>query len=173
MWPDLPQAGKPMKITGTESNLIWRGKLQLGDQSVIYGDAHYIGLCAEFPIELLPFSGEDQGSGEVTVLLEAQEVRTYGDYEGHHVVVMGYGEDPKNSNRWKETELASARLSDKSNGRVEIPIRGEIPRYVSVRTRIDTEIPPGLYDEIVVRQLSILSKTHFGYPGFRPGRTRR
>jgi hypothetical protein len=40
-------------------------------------------------------------------------------------------------------------------------------RYFSVRVEVDTEVPPGLYDDFVFVSLSLKSTTHFADFGFR------
>jgi hypothetical protein len=147
-------------------DLIWRGHMQLGDEPGIYGDCDYMGLAVEIPIEVHPYPEKSQSSADsVTFIIEAAEVRVYGGYPGHPVSIFAFMAD--GHNRWSRRVLASGRLTNENGGHLRLLVEGEVPRFVSIRVEIDTTIPPGLYDEIVVRRLSMESTTHFGQLGFR------
>ena len=52
-----------------KDELIWQGRIHLGDEPGVYGDASYSGLCTERPIAVLPFdptgSEEEPKAGAV------------------------------------------------------------------------------------------------------------
>ncbi|HEV7450602.1 MAG TPA: hypothetical protein VGO16_04285 [Pseudonocardiaceae bacterium] len=51
---------------------------------------------------------------------------------------------------------ATARLKTADNNRKEVPVNLAgiaTPVFVSVRVRVDTTVPPGLYDDFVVTRL--------------------
>jgi len=156
----LVVGGKVIRLN-EDTDLLWRGRIQLGDEPGIYSDAQYAGLCLEFPVELLPYSGAFTTTGELTIIIEADEVQIYGGYEGHPVTVFGLF---ATGATWQRREIASGRLRSEH---LELALRSEIPRYVTVRIEINSQLPPGLYDEIIVNRLSVRSATHFGYLGFR------
>lgn len=58
--------------------------------------------------------------------------------------------------RFIETSLGTERLTSAGTNRQEITVNladKVSPMFVSVRVRIDTEVPPGLYDDFVVTRL--------------------
>jgi hypothetical protein len=148
-------------------DLLWRGRLQVGDEPGVYGDAQYAGLCLEFPIEVIPSSGEYQANGMVDVGVRASEVEVYKGFPGHPVELYGFSPDDNHPGTWKKVRLADGRLTTENGGVVVLPIRGCVPRYISLRVSSDSSTPPGLFDEIVVEELWLDSVTHYGYLGFR------
>jgi len=63
-----------------QDELIWQGKIHIGDEPGVYGDAFYSGLCAEHPVTMRPFPG---GSGEdINLILEAEDVHVFSGYAG-------------------------------------------------------------------------------------------
>jgi hypothetical protein len=143
------------------SDLVWRGRIQLGDEPGIYSDAQYGGLCLDLPVELFPYDGQNSANLEITV--EASEVKIYQGYKGHPVAVFGlYEHSP---GKWSRKLLAESELGN--SGKATLQIKGDAPRYICVRVQSNSELPPGLYDEVVVERLTIVSETHYGYLGFR------
>jgi hypothetical protein len=153
------------KTNKNVEDLLWRGRIQLGDEPGIYGDVQYAGFCIEFPIELHSFNSNS--SGNVKFIVEAKEVKVYEGYSGHQVTVFSYKRDTINKNKWNKYEVIKKRLTNKNKGRLELPISGIIPLYTSLRIEVDSELPPGLIDEFIVHRIAISSKTHYGYLGFR------
>jgi hypothetical protein len=156
----------------SEENLLWQGKLHLGDATAVYGDAPYVGLSIEFPLEVFPYPPDDQASDGVSILIEAEGVRVFPGYPGHLVTVIGYtGVQAENSSKppnWTEKVLAQGRLNDEDRKiELRLPSIDELPRFMSVRLRIDTTVAPGLYDELVLTRLALKSRTHYGFLGFR------
>lgn len=143
--------------------LIWAGRIHLGDDPGVYGDAAYAGLCTEFPITLTKFS---PGQDDIEFILTTAEVQVYDPYPGHKVIVIGYqkivaSEPP----RWEEVELATARI--KADTTKLRPSDTEDIRFFSIRVRIDTSVAPGLYDEFVLLRLSLQSTSHYASLGFQ------
>jgi hypothetical protein len=136
----------------------------LGDEPGVYADAYYCGLAVQFPVQLFPFLPNINSPANLTFLLEADEVQTFKGYPGHLVEVFAY-ERLRKRNHWHARLLKSGRLKKNS---IKIQLKGILPSpYMSVRVSVDTEVPPGLYDELVLRRLSQLSQTHYGLLGFR------
>ena len=151
----------------TPPNLIWQGRLHIGDEPGTYGDAYYVGTCVELPIELIPFSNQHEIQGELTIILKAEGVIPDRGYSGHNVIIINYEEKPPKSGCYEARTLAETRLISENSGEARLPLKGLIPRYISVRINIDTRVEPGLYLETVVTQLSIKSSSHYAYLGFR------
>lgn len=158
------------EMTMTNAEMIWQGRIHIGDEPGVYGDAEYSGLGTEFPFMIMS-SSDDSGSGEVTIILGVTDINTFDPYPGHQVTIVGHlPVDPSNPNGpWMETELGQGRLKQ-SDTEVEIPIdlsdSGNSPFYISARVKVDTTVRPGLYDEFVVLRLSMLSDDHEYFASF-------
>lgn len=168
-----------------KQEFVWQGRLHLGDEPGVYGDASYVGLSAELPITVTLV--EQGGSDMVKITLETGAVQTYGAYLGHHVTLKHYELDASQPpNHWKESILWQGRLKSSSGNnatdpsgskeRLEIPIDlagkmkpGE-PLFTSINVRVDTSVPAGLYDDFLIKRLSFQSDSHKYYAtfGFRP-----
>ena len=151
-------------MSNQTSELIWAGRIHLGDEPGMYGDAAYTGLVTEFPITLTKYGTEAQN--DIFLILSAQDVQVYEPYPGHQVTVVGYKEiadsDPPH---WEELELSVGRMKEDT-----ITIRPSITngiKFFSVRVRVDTSVAPGLYDEFVLLRLELQSTTHYATLGFK------
>lgn len=70
--------------------------------------------------------------------------------------MTAYQPDPNNPAHATETVLTTARLTSADDNRKELLINLAgitSPVFVSVRVRVDTTVPPGLYDDFVVTRL--------------------
>ncbi len=93
--------------------------------------------------------------------MQTQNVETFSGYPGHPITVTLYKEDPSQQSNFIKIPLATERLTSADNNRQDITINlanKASPMFVSVRIRIDTEVPPGLYDDFVVTRP--LNKSH-------------
>ena len=134
--------------------LIWQGRIHLGDEPGVFGEAFYSGLAMELPLTLQ--KTDPSGPDTTTLVVQTQNVETFPPYLGHLITVTLYEEDPNQPFHFLETILETERLTSADNNRQEITINlanKVSPMFVSVRVRIDTEVPPGLYDDFVVRRL--------------------
>ena len=149
-------------------NLVWQGRLHIGDEPGLYGDAPYAGLCVELPVEFIPYSAQKGSSGEITLILSAEGIRPDRGYPGHRVTVSEYREDPDGDGQWGYGRaLAEGRLDTESRGTLRFAIPGPIPRYAIVRIEVDGAVRPGLYLETVIHTLSVVSSSHYAYLGYR------
>ena len=138
-----------------QSELIWQGRIHLGDEAGVFGDAAYSGLATELPVTLQKV--DPAGPDATTLIVETENVETFAGYPGHVITVTLYQEDPGQPNHFVETVLATERLTSADNNRKEITVNlagKPSPIFVSTRIRIDTEVPPGLYDDFVFIRLS-------------------
>ncbi len=153
-------------MSNQKSQLIWAGRIHLGDEPGVYGDAAYTGLCTEFPITLTKCGNEPQS--DISLILSAQDVQVYEPYPGHQVTVVGYKEvadsDPP---CWSEVEVGVGRMKEDTI-RIRIDNTDGL-KFFSVRVRVDTTVAPGLCDELVLLRLELQSITHFASLGFRCG----
>ena len=147
--------------------LVWQGRLHLGDEPGIYGNAQYVGLCAELPLTVMQNSAE--GSDSVRIVLEAEDVRTYAGYPGHQVLVVEHFESSEGV--WQERIIGQGKLWDTDVVEITLDFSGkQMPLFLSVRVKVDTSVPAGLYDDFVIKKLSVYthgSKYYCSF-GFRP-----
>ena len=146
------------------TELIWNGRLHLGDEPGVYGDASYVGLVVEWPLTLTPFDANEPA--DVSLQLDATEVHVYAPYPGHLLSVFAYepiaGTTPP---QWSKRLLVQARLSTNELV-VPVPQQASL-KYVGARLEVDTTVAPGLYDDFVVLSISLISTTHSADFGFR------
>ncbi|MGH3799430.1 MAG: hypothetical protein ACRDTD_04710 [Pseudonocardiaceae bacterium] len=141
-------------MLSVQPELVWEGRIHLGDEPGVYGDAAYSGIALEFPLTLR--KTDPTGPDTTTLVLHTQDVQTFAGYPGHLITVTAYQPDPQDPTHAIETPLATATLSNADNNRKEVPVNLAgiaTPVFVSVRVRVDTTVPPGLYDDFVVTRL--------------------
>ena len=149
--------------------LIWQGRIHLGDEPGIYGDAYYNGICAELPITIYRLEPTQIEDKAFKLILETENVKTYPGYPGHEISVFIYEPDPNQQDHSVERKLASSRLTDADNNRKEIEIQpgtAKSPFWLTVKLRNDTSVNPGLYDDFVWVKLSLLSDDFTYYASF-------
>ncbi len=137
-----------------QPELIWQGRIHLGDEPGLFGDAFYSGLATELPLTLQKTN--PSGPDTTTLVVQTQNVETFSGYPGHLMRVTLYEEDPNQPFHFLQTVLATERLTSGDNNRQEVSINlanKPSPIFIGVRIRIDTEVPPGLYDDFVVTRL--------------------
>jgi hypothetical protein len=151
--------------------LIWRGRLHMGDEPGVYGDASYVGLVTEWPITLKKFEPRSQEAGSAVFHLSAENVSVLPPYKGHRVTFWRYqaAPTPENPLAWSRVQIepdADHRLSA-PEAIIEMDIPDDAPAiYMSVRVEVDTSPQPGLYNELVLVELRLLSTTYFATLGF-------
>ncbi len=141
-------------MLSAQPELVWQGRIHLGDEPGVYGDAAYSGVALEFPLTL--HKTDPAGPDTTTLVLRTQDVQTFAGYPGHLITVTAYQPDPGDPTHATETVLATERLTSADNNRKDVVVNlvGIVsPVFVSVRVRVDTEVPPGLYDDFVVTRL--------------------
>lgn len=141
-------------MLSSQAELVWQGRIHLGDEPGIYADAAYSGLTTELPLTLERVNPD--GPRATTLVLETDDLQTFQGYPGHPVEVFLFLPRPADPSRWNRTTLATVRLSG-NHTRYEIPLdltgQGSSLR-ISVRVGVDTSVPAGLYDDFVLRRLS-------------------
>jgi hypothetical protein len=148
--------------------LIWQGRLHLGDEPGVYGDAHYCGLCAELPITVYRTDSTTTTDIPFKLIVETASVETYSGYPGHSIKVIAYEED-STPFHFVSTILADVRLTSADKNKKEIQINPGTEKsrfFISVQLRCDTEVTPGLYDDFIWRTLSLLTTNYEYYASF-------
>jgi hypothetical protein len=141
-------------VLGSKPELVWQGRIQLGDEPGVYGDACYAGLAAELPFTLVKTNST--GPDTTTIILQTIGVQTFSGYPGHRLTVTLYEPDPNQQFHWTETVLVTTRLTTADNNHKEIPLSlaGKTsPYFLSLQVRADTSVTPGLYDDFIVARL--------------------
>jgi hypothetical protein len=152
-----------------QQEMIWQGRLHLGDEPGIHGDASYSGLCAELPITVTRF---DPVAQQFQLVLTTAGLETFQGYPGHELTVFMYLPDPNQPFRSIEQVVASARFVsvDQNTKQVTVNVGSEPgPFRLSVRLRVDTTVNPGLYDDFIWRRLALKATNFqffasFGFP---------
>ncbi|HEU5156503.1 MAG TPA: hypothetical protein VFU43_05860 [Streptosporangiaceae bacterium] len=152
----------------TQGERIWQGRIHIGDEPGIYGDAQFPGAAAELPFTLQHTS--TAGDNRASLIVETKDAQTFSGYPGHSIVVILHVVDLATFHA-KEVVLARARLTSADNNRKQIPINlsGQTtPYFISVQVRGDEQVPPGAQDDFLLTGLSLLSPdfqflANFGY----------
>lgn len=143
-------------VTYSGFEQIWQGRIHLGDEPGVFGDAHFAGLCVELPFNLELV--DELGSSLVQISIEAENVRTFAPYPGHKASVIQYHPiDPTNPNGpWAQRVLA---VSTMTGDALDIPVdladvEGELI-YLGLRLEIDTTVRAGLYNDFVIERIGV------------------
>jgi hypothetical protein len=130
-----------------------------------------VGLAAEWPITLKKFEPKSQGAARAAFHLGAENVSVLAPGKGHRVTLWRYQAAPTRDNplAWERIQVqpdADHRLSG-PEAVIEMDIPDDAPAiYMSVRVEADTSPQPGLYNELVLVELRLLSTTYFATLGF-------
>ncbi|WP_242911432.1 hypothetical protein [Actinomadura terrae] len=141
-------------MLSTQPELVWQGRVHLGDEPGVYGDASYSGLAVELPLTLQ--KTDPAGPNTTTLQVFTEHVTTFAGYPGHLVSVILHEADPAHPGHFREVVLATTRLTTSDNNKVDLAVDlagRALPARVSVRVHVDTVVPPGLYNDFVVIRL--------------------
>jgi hypothetical protein len=155
----------------SQQEMIWQGRLHLGDEPGVFGDASYAGICAELPITVTRTDPTGPAQ-EFKLVLVTDNLETFQGYPGHEITVFMYVPDPNQPFHSIQQVLASARFVGADHNKKEVTINvgsSPSPLRLSVRLRIDTTVNPGVYDDFVWRRLSLKATNFeffasFGFP---------
>jgi hypothetical protein len=157
-----------------EPELIWQGRIQLGDEPGTFTDAAYSGLSVEFPLTVRN-TGATATGDVITFLLKAQHVKVFTGYPGHLVKVFYYQES-STPFHWKQILYKEYRLTT-DNFQIDVDLAGFKPSdpkkniFVSISIEVDTDVAPGLYNDFVLLSLKATSAAYkyvatFGFDYF-------
>lgn len=160
-------------MTIPRKELVWRGRMHIGDGPGTYGDAAYVGLTTELPLTLMPFPTNDQSTvaepSRVTLTLQAEDVTILPGQTGHPVTIVEYvrlGVEEA----WTEREVATGSLTTNETT-IDVDIEPETtrlphPSYLGIRVGIDTAVAPGLYDDFVLTSACLGGEQYYGSLGY-------
>jgi hypothetical protein len=144
-----------------QQELIWQGRTHLGDEPGVFGDSHYSGIAAELPITVRRLDPDDTEDVPFKLVLDTENLETFGGYPGHAITVIIYEPDPTQPFHSVERILARDVFTSADNNHKEVTVsvgKSSGPFFISVRLRIDTTVNPGFYDDFVWIRLSLLSE---------------
>lgn len=164
-----------------KAELIWAGCIHLGDEPGTFGCAAFAGLSFELPFMLSSFTDgtATPPTPDIKLILKAEEVVVFPGYPGHKVTVTGYEPAPAPAPgalpTWMEVEICpeGASTGDPCEWRLtddKLTLEFIPPpniKFFSLRVRVDTTIAAGLYNDFIVKRLSLKSSTHFATFGFQ------
>jgi hypothetical protein len=157
----------------SENELIWEGRIQIGDEPGTFTDADYSGICTELPITVYRTNPQDFDDTPFRLVLETQHLETFAGYPGHLITVFIHNPDPDQPYHSIEHAIVSSRFTSDDNNykEIEIPLETSGPFFLSLRLRADTSVNPGLYNDFVLLRLSVKpdleSLKYFAGFGFR------
>lgn len=67
-----------------QSEMIWKGRLQLGDEPGVYGDASYSGLGCQLPATLTKFAAAGSAD-DITFQVGTTDVQIFDPYPTRHL----------------------------------------------------------------------------------------
>lgn len=144
----------------SQQELVWQGRLHLGDEPGIYGDAAYSGFATEMPLTVQRLDASQTDPTRFKLILETEDLQTFMGFPGHAITVVIYEPDPNQQLHFVERILAQERFTGSDNNRKEVALNvGNVqgPFRLSVRLRCDTSVAPGLYDDFVWLRLSLVA----------------
>lgn len=155
----------------SSSTFIWEGRIHIGDEPGIYGNAHYSGLSMEFPLTVKNFNPKTPNGDTIKLEFSTENVTVFAGYSGHLIVVRQYTPDPQPANpyKWKETIIKNSDriVNGATTTVVDIPVSGSSdPIYLSVAIEIDTDVKPGLYDDFLFIGLKYTTTSQNVYLNF-------
>ena len=152
-----------------QQELVWLGRLHLGDEPGVYGNSSYCGLTAELPLSVYRLDPAQTNVSTFKLVLETEALQTFNGYPGHEITVIIYEPAPSQTLRSIERILVSDRFTGSDNNRKEVEVDiGQLvgPFRISVRLRCDTTVNPGLYDDFVWLKLSLAAQNFAFYASF-------
>lgn len=152
-----------------QQELVWQGRLHLGDEPGVYGDAAYCGLAAELPLTVQRLDSSDTSASSFKIVLDTEELQTFTGSPGHEITVVIYDPDPSQEFRFIERILARDQFTgdDNNHKEISVDVGNEVgPFRLSVRLRSDTTVTPGLYDDFIWRRLSLLAENFAFFASF-------
>ncbi len=155
--------------TNPQQENIWQGRIHLGDEPGIFGNAAYNGLGTELPITVFRSDATSSEELPFELTLNTEQVETYTGYLGHQVTVTIYELDPVQPYHSVERVIAEERLTSADSNQKTIQLQvppAQGPFWLSIRLRCDTSVNPGLYDDFLLTSLSFASDKYALYASF-------
>lgn len=150
-----------------EPELVWQGRLHLGDGPGVYGDAPYVGLSVDLPLMLRRFP-DAEGAATGTLLIETEGLHPRTGSTGPSLTVARYG--PRGAGAFEDRVLLERVLTELITS-VPVELGGDSGTdghiAISVRLRTNTDSQPGLYADFVLVAIRFECTTHYASLGFQ------
>ena len=130
---------------------IWRGRIHLGDEPGIYGDATYAGLAITYPLTIRNIDSQHPVADVLHLEVFTENVKVFPGYPGHNIVVSLYHADLLDPAKWNSSMIKTAQITGHAkNTIIDIPIPAHAgDTFISVGILIETSVMPGLYDDFL------------------------
>jgi hypothetical protein len=148
--------------------LIWEGRLHLGDNPGVCGDAAYAGLRVEFPLTLHRFGPKAAEPDDISFLIKLHELSADCAVTRPHVALHVFEPGRVRGAGWDRAKAETTVQFDGSMVRLR-PVSVSGKRYFAVSVEVDIGPAPGLYNDFVLVSLTLESTTHYAEFGFRAG----
>lgn len=147
--------------------LVWQGRLHLGDGPGVYGDAPYVGLSVELPLTLRRFP-DAEGSATGTLLIETEGLHPRFGSTGPTITVARHSRGG-DGGTYEDHVLLKESLTEATTT-LQIEFDGDNGRDdhlpISVLLRTNTDTQPGLYTDFVLVSVRFECATHYASLGF-------
>lgn len=145
----LGPAAEPAKKT------VWQGVIHLGDDPAKYPRVTSAGMTFQAPLKL-------DAARKAKLTVTAAEVQTQAG-GGHYVEVVAHFENKGFRTPAKEVVVDTFRIKDEVEADTDFTfdldpaknLDGAKPTYYSVRVKVDTGIPFGLWDDFLVKRITV------------------
>lgn len=161
-------------MINSQSTFLWEGRIHLGDEPGIYGNASYTGLSMEFPFTVKPFDLSKSTIDTLQLELITENVNVFAGYPGHRIIIRAYQPDPQPGKpyQWKESIIKNTDriLHYATSTIVNLPLQGDVfNNYISVAVEVESDIKPGLYDDFLLTGINYTTTNQTCYLlfGFR------
>lgn len=151
----------------SDPELVWQGRLHLGDGPGVYGDAPYAGLNVELPFTVRRFP-DAQGTALGTLMVETEGLQARTGQSSPNLSVVRYARDA--DAHWDGGILLEQPLTgEMTTVQLNLGNAGvtDEPLALSVRLRTNTDAQPGLYADFVLVALRFDCATHYASLGFQ------
>ena len=142
-------AAEPAKKT------VWQGVIHLGDNPESYPKVTSAGMAFQVPCKLDP-------SKKAKLTVTATDVQTQAG-GGHYIEVVAHFQNKGFRTPAREVLVETFRIKDEVAADTDFTfdldpaknLGGEKPTYYSVRVKVDTGIPLGLWDDFLVKKIEV------------------
>jgi hypothetical protein len=136
------------------TEVVWLGRVHLGDEPGVYGDAEYAGLHWALPTTL--YRSGSGATSPVTLKVQLDRVGSFGA-RGHRAAV--YLHRPTASGGgWEVVLLREVYFNGGTDVLLDsLDLDSQGSRvFLSIRIEADQSVPPGLYNDFLVTGLSLI-----------------
>lgn len=150
-----------------DPELVWQGRLHLGDGPGVYGDAPYVGLSVELPLTVRRFP-DAEGSATGALLIETEGLHARFGPTNPTIIVARHSRGGAGGTF--ENHVLSEESLTEAITTLQIELDGDYGNDdqlpISVLLRTNTDAQPGLYTDFVLVAVRFECATHYASLGF-------